>query len=69
MNFQYHSIYSPSRVVNLQMQLMAGHHVRLAETMNFGKFCALINFKIYKVIQFDSFFIPKIIIIVKDFIF
>lgn len=55
MNFQYHNIYSPSHVVNLQLQSMAGHHVRLAETMNLGRFCALI--KVYNVIQFDSILI------------
>lgn len=49
------------------MQLMAGHHVRLAETIyEFGLLCPD---KGLKFIQFYLVSIPKIIIIVKDLIF
>lgn len=65
MNYQYHNIYSPSHVVNLQLQSTAGQHVRFAETIILGRFCALGNI----VFQFDTVLIPANIIRVIDLIF
>lgn len=67
MNYQYHNIYSPSHVVNLQSQSMAGQHVRFAETIILGRLCAPI--KGYIVFQFDTVLILENIIIVIDLIF